>query len=73
MRRSVRMTWTVVVVVLMSAAWACTVPAPEAEEALAPVPTLEVTPERSPAFPPRNLYVVDRTESSLLVVWNSST
>ncbi len=50
---------------------ACTVPAPEAERALVPAPTLEATPEWAPRFPPRNLYVVDRTESSLSVVWNS--
>ena len=35
------------------------------------MPTLEATPEWAPAFPPLNLYVVDRTESSLAVVWNS--
>ena len=38
---------------------------------MAPVPTLEATPEWPPAFPPRNLYVVDRTEISLAVVWNT--
>ena len=56
---------------LMAAAWACSVPAPELERSIAPVPTLEVTPEWSPAFPPRNLYVVYRTEDSLAVVWNT--
>ena len=56
---------------LLAAAWACSVPAPELERSIAPVPTLEVTPEWSPAFPPRNLYVVDRTEDSLAVVWNT--
>ena len=62
-----------IAVALSAAAWACTVPAPELEPSIAPVPTLEATPEWPPAFPPRNLYVVDRTESSLSVVWNSIT
>ncbi len=61
-----------VAVALSVAAWACTVPAPAPERALAPVPTLEVTPEWPPAFPPRTLHVVDRTEDSLTVVWNDS-
>ena len=69
-RSSVRIAW-VGVAVALSAAWACTVPAPEAERALVPAPTLEATPEWAPAFPPRRLYVVDRTETSLSVVWNS--
>ena len=43
------------------------------EPALAPVPTLEDTPEWPPPFPPRNLHVVDRSETSLSVVWNSIT
>ena len=55
----------------LMAAWACSVPAPELERSIALVPTLEVTPEWSPAFPSRNLYVVDRTEDSLAVVWNT--
>ena len=38
---------------------------------LVPAPTLEATPEWAPAFPPRNLHVEDRTETSLSVVWNS--
>ena len=65
------MAWIAAAVALLAAAWACTVPAPAPERALAPVPTLEATPERAPAFPPRGLYVVGRTESSLAVVWNS--
>ena len=69
----VRMAWIGVVAALSVAAWACTVPAPDPERAVAPVPTLEATPEWVPAFPPRNLYVVDRTESSLAVVWDSIT
>ena len=56
---------------LAAISWSCSVPAPVAEEALAPVPTLEAIPEWPPAFPPRNLYVVGRTESSLTVVWNN--
>ena len=56
---------------LAAISWSCSVPAPVAEEALAPMPTLEATPEWPPAFPPRNLYVVDRTEFSLTVVWNN--
>ena len=67
----VRMAWIGVAVALSAAAGGCSVPAPALEPALAPVPTLEATPERPPAFPPRNLYVVDRTESSLAVVWNN--
>ena len=64
--------WIGVAVALSAAAWACSVPAPElSTRPLAPVPTLEATPERPPAFPPRNLYVVDRTEDSLAVVWNT--
>ncbi len=66
----VRMAWLGVAVVLVAAVWACTVPAPELETSIDPMPTLEATPEWPPAFPPRNLYVVDRTESSLAVVWN---
>ena len=65
------MAWTGVVVALMAAAWACSVPVPELKRSIAPVPTLEVSPEWPPAFPPRNLYVVDRTEDSLAVVWNT--
>ncbi len=67
----IRMAWIGVAVALSAAAWGCSVPAPALEPALAPVPTLEATPEWPPAFPPRNLYVVDRTESSLAVVWNN--
>ncbi len=67
------MVWTGIAIALLVAAWSCTVPAPEPEQSLAPLPTLEATPEWSPAFPPRNLYVVDRTEDSLSVVWNSAT
>ena len=67
---SVRMAWIGVAVALSAAAWACAVPAPERETALAPVPTLEATPEWAPAFPPRSLHVVDRTEDSLTVAWN---
>ena len=70
-RSSVKTAWTAVAVALTAVAWACTFPAPEAERAVVPVPTLEATPESAPAFPPRNLYVVDRTETSLSVVWNS--
>ena len=70
-RQGVRMAWTGVALALLAAAWACSAPAPELKPALAPVPTLEATPEWPPAFPPRNLYVVDRTESSLAVVWNN--
>ena len=69
----VRMAWTGVALALLAAAWACSVPAPELDPALAPVPTLEATPERPPVFPPGKLYVVDRTESSLAVVWNSNS
>ena len=69
--KGARMAWIGVAVALSAAAWACTVPAPDEERAVAPVPTLEATPESAPAFPPRSLYVVDRTESSLAVVWNS--
>ncbi len=65
------MAWIGVAVALSAAAWGCSVPAPALELALAPLPTLEATPERPPAFPPRNLYVVYRTESSLVVVWNT--
>ena len=67
----VRMAWIGVAVALSAAAWGCSVPAPELEPYLDPVPTLEATPEWPPAFPPRSLYVVDRTESSLAVVWNN--
>lgn len=42
-------------------------------EALAPAATLEATPEWPPAFPPRNLRVVDRAEGSLAVVWNAAS
>ena len=65
------MVWIGLAAALSVAVWACAVPAPGPERALAPVPTLEATPEWAPAFPPRNLYVVDRSESSLAVVWNS--
>ena len=58
----VRMAWVGIAVALSAAAWACTVPAPPPERAVEPVPTLEATPEWAPAFPPRTLYVVDRTE-----------
>ena len=60
-----------IVILLFAVLCACAVPAPDPEQSLAPVPTLEATPEWSPAFPPRSLYVVDRTEDSLSVVWNS--
>ena len=66
------MAWVGIVVVLSASAWACTVPAPDQEQALAPVPPLEVTPEWAPAFPPRSLYVVARTEDSLAIVWNAT-
>ena len=69
----VRLAWIGVAIAMWGAALACSVPAPELEPRLAPVPTLEATPEWPPAFPPRNLYVVDRTESSLAVVWNAKT
>lgn len=65
------MAWIGAAVALAAVAWGCSVPAPEAEEALAPVPTLEATPEWPPAFPPRSLHMVDRTEDSLVVVWNT--
>ena len=65
------MAWIAAAVALLAAAWACTLPAPGPEWALAPVPTLEATPEWAPAFPPRGLYVVSRTENSLAVVWNA--
>ena len=65
-----RIVWIGVAAALSVAVWACAVPAPGPERAVAPVPTLEATPEWVPAFPPRNLYVVDRTETSLAVVWN---
>ena len=68
---SVGMFWIIVTVALSAAAWGCSVPAPELEPRLAPLPTLEATPEWAPAFPPRNLHVVDRTETSLSVVWNT--
>ena len=68
---SVRIAWLGVAVALSAAAWACSVPAPVLEPKLAPVSTVEASPEWPPAFPPRNLYVVDRTESSLAVVWNT--
>ena len=66
----VRMGWTGTAVALAAIAWGCSVPAPGPERAVTPMPTLEATPEWAPAFPPRNLYVVDRSESSLAVVWN---
>ena len=65
--------WVGIVGVLSVSVWACSVPPPELQPHLAPVPTLEATPEWPPAFPPRNLYVVDRTESSLAVVWGASS
>lgn len=65
------MAWIVVAVALSVAAWGCSVPAPELQPALAPVPTLEATPEWPPAFPPRDVYVVGRSESSLAVVWST--
>ena len=65
------MAWIGVAVALSVATWACSAPAPELAPALSPLPTLDATPEWPPAFPPRSLYVVDRTESSLAVVWNS--
>ena len=65
------MAWIGAAVALAAIAWGCTVPAPGAEEALVPVPTLEATPEWPPAFPPRNPFVVDRTEQSLVVVWDN--
>ncbi len=60
-----------VAVALAAAAWGCSVPAPDPGSAIAPVPTLVATPEWPPRFPPRNLYVLDRTDSSLAVVWNA--
>ena len=66
-------TWVGVAVALAAVWWGCAVPAPEIEQSIAPLPTLETTPEWPPAFPPRNLYVVDRTESSLAVVWRASS
>ena len=48
-------------------------PRPGAERVVVPAPTLEATPEWAPASPPRNLYVVDRTETSLSVVWNNTS
>ena len=71
MRSPVKMAWIGVAVALSAAAWACEPLAPEAEQAVAPVPTLEATPELRPSFPPHSLYVVDRTEDSLAVVWKS--
>ena len=65
-----KMAWVGIVVVLSVSAWACTFPAPDGERAVAPIPTLEAIPEWPPAFPPRYLYVVDRTETSLAIVWN---
>ncbi len=65
--------WIGVAIALAAAAWGCSVPAPKLEPHLAPLPTLEATPEWPPAFLPRNLYVVDRTESSLAVVWGASS
>ena len=65
------MAWIGAAVALSAIGWGCSVPAPEAEEGLAPVPTVEATPQWPPAFPPRNLYVVDRTEQSLVIVWNN--
>ena len=67
------MAWIGVAVALAAAAWGCSVPAPEPDRSLAPVPTLAAAPEWPPAFPPRKLYVVDRTESSLTVVWNAKS
>ena len=58
-----------VAVALLAAALACTVPAPAPEWAVAPVPTLEATPEWPPAFSPSTVLVVDRTEDSLEVMW----
>ena len=68
MRSPVKMAWIGVAVALSAAAWACDPLAPEAEQAVAPVPTLEATPEWAPESQPR-LYLVDRTETSLTVVW----
>ena len=68
MRSPVKMAWIGVAVALSAAAWACTPVAPEAERAADPVPTLEATPEWAPESQPR-LYLVDRTETSLTVVW----
>ena len=62
--------WAVAGLVALAAAWACTVPAPDLEPKVAPLPPLEATPEFPPPFPPRDLYVVNRTEHSLAVVWN---
>ena len=69
MRSPVKMAWIGVAVALSAAAWACTFPAPDVERAAAPVPTLEATPERAPVSSPW-LSVVDRTETSLTVVWS---
>ena len=66
------MAWIGVAAALSVAARACAVPTPAPERVVAPVPTLEATPEWVPAFPLRNLFVVDRTETSLAVVWNST-
>ena len=70
---SVRMAWICVAVSLAAVWWGCTVPAPEAEQSIAPLHTLEAVPEWPPAFPPRNLYVVYRTEAALTVVWSASS
>ncbi|MYD52409.1 MAG: hypothetical protein F4W93_13155 [Dehalococcoidia bacterium] len=80
---SLRKVWIGVAIALSAVAWACTVPAhtpltpvrvhipvPTPEGTFAPVPTLEATPERAPWDPP-SLFVVDRSESSLSVAWNS--
>ena len=65
-----RKVWGVVAVALSATALACSLPAPELGQSFDPVPTLQATPDRPPAFPPGRLYIVDRTESSLAVVWN---
>ena len=67
-----RMVWIGAAIALAPIAGACAVPAPGPEGAVAPMPTLGATPEWAPAFPPRSLYVVDRTEDSLAIVWNAT-
>ena len=69
--KGLKTAWIAIVAALSVSAWACALPAPGPERAVAPAPTLEATPEWAPAFPPRNLHVVDRTETSLAVVWNT--
>ncbi|MYB50502.1 MAG: fibronectin type III domain-containing protein [Dehalococcoidia bacterium] len=68
---NLRKVWIGVAVALSAVAWACAAPAPGPERVHVPVPTLEATPERAPGIPPSTLFVVDRSESSLSVVWES--